>query len=58
MTGPSGAGRTPEVGRIAIASEITSAATPMTKTAATPLPINQNDLRSRWPASTTWVAAV
>ena len=50
-----GSGRTPAVGRMAIASETTSAATPTTKIAANALPISLNDLRS---GSTTPVAPV
>jgi hypothetical protein len=41
-----GIGRTPAVGRIAMASETTSAATPTMKMAATALPTSPNDLRS------------
>jgi hypothetical protein len=39
-----GTGFTPAVGRIAIASETTSAATPTMKTAATALPTKPKDL--------------
>ncbi len=46
-----GAGFTPDVGRIATASDTTRAATPTMKIAATMLPTSPNDLRSRYSVS-------